>query len=302
MRYETHSITIPTREGCAAHRIFCRDYGSENASRTAFCVHGMMRNGDDFDLLARQLVTQGYRVLAPDMAGRGNSEWLTDPFSYTYPNYVEDCKFLLHNFHLRQVDFIGTSMGGIIGMFIAAADARTMPFIRRLVLNDVGSFIPKEALQHIYRYVEALPKTFATRADAATFMRTNYTEFGIAENRWDDFITRSIEPLDGGFRLRCDPAIIEPIRRDSENFTKLSDVDLSMIWENIQIASLILRGINSGLLLPHTVAAMKTTNARAISREFSGCGHAPALESAEQMQAIADFLCPQEAQNRMVSF
>lgn len=298
MRIENHTIKIPAREGCPEHMIFCRDYGNENATRTAFCVHGMMRNGDDFDLLARELVEHGYRVLVPDMAGRGNSQWLEDASGYIYPNYVEDCKFLLQNFHLRQVDFIGTSMGGIIGMLIAASDTRTLPFIRRLVLNDVGSFIPKEALAHIYSYLNALPKQFVTREDAEHFIRTNYTEFGIANDRWDAFINRTIEPDNkGGLRLRCDPAIIEPIRRDTKSFTEIQDVSLSIAWEQVHAPTLIIRGELSGLLSPQTIAAMKEANPRTMSRQFSGCGHAPALESADQIHTIMEFLSPTKLQS-----
>ncbi len=303
MRIEAHMLSIPARDGCEAHRIFCRDYGNENAQRTVVCAHGMMRNGDDFDLLARALAATGVRVLVPDMAGRGNSDWLKNPLSYTYATYIEDCKFLLQNFHLRQVDWVGTSMGGIIGMLIASSDTRTMPFIRRLVLNDVGSFIPKQALTHIYSYVDALPKNFPTREEAADYIRRNYTEFGISEERFDAFIDRSIEEsAEGGFRLRADPEIIAPIRHDTEHFTKVNDVNLNTAWEEIRLPTLIIRGANSRLLLPETVQAMKASNLRASSIEYKGCGHAPALEDARQISDILDFLQPERTQSLLAAF
>lgn len=298
MRIEQHILHIPAREGCEAHRLLYRDYGSIDSKRTVICVHALARNGDDFDALARALAEQNTRVIVPDMAGRGGSDWLHEPFSYHYGNYVADCIALLDNFHLRKVHWIGTSMGGIIGMMIAAT---TQGRIRTLVLNDIGSFLPKESLTRIYSYLAALPKVFTNYDEADAFMTKNYEGFGITNpQQWRAFVQRSIEPLDDGtFRLRCDPAIVELLKRDSQNFTEVHDVNLAELWSKVNIPTLIIRGDRSDILLPFTVDAMKSTNIRAQSVVYPNCGHAPALLDSTQIAPILRFLDEQNA-NRLV--
>lgn len=297
MRLDTHTLYIPASDTCEAHRLFYRDYGNINAKRTAVCVHGLARNGDDFDALARALAETDTRVIVPDMAGRGSSDWLKDPMSYHYGTYVADCTALLDNFHLRNVHWIGTSMGGLIGMMIAAA---TTGRIRSLVLNDIGSFLPKEALMRIYRYLEALPKRFATRDEADAYMRTNYAGFGITDTaQWQHFVDTSLEAVDGGYRLRFDPAAVEPLKRESKNFTEVHDVNLAELWVNTKLPSLIIRGALSDVLMPFTVDAMKSVNIRAQSVVYPNVGHAPALLDDAQISPILRFL-DELSINRMV--
>ncbi len=299
MRIETHRLTIPARDGCEAHTLFYRDYGSIDARRTAVCVHGLARNGDDFEALAIALAQKDTRVIVPDMAGRGDSDWLRDPMSYHYGNYVADCITLLDNFHLRNVHWIGTSMGGLIGMMIAAT---TQGRIRSLVLNDIGSFLPKESLARIYAYLAALPHSFANYDEADTYISANYEGFGITKpSQWRAFVQRSIEPVgdEGALRLRFDPAVIEPLKRDSNNFTEVHDVNLAELWMKVKLPTLIIRGERSDLLMPFTVDAMKSVNIRAQSVVYAGAGHAPALLDDVQISPILRFLDEQIA-NRMI--
>lgn len=297
MRIEQHRLHIPARDGCEAHTLFYRDYGAIEAKRTAVCVHALARNGDDFDTLARTLAESDTRVIVPDMAGRGGSDWFKDPFAYHYGNYVADCMTLLDNFHLRGVNWIGTSMGGLIGMMIAASQKNR---IRTLVLNDIGSFLPKESLTRIYSYLSALPARFDNYAEADIFMTQNYSGFGITDaDQWRAFVERSIEPVDGGYRLRCDPAIVEPLKRDSENFTQVHDVNLAELWSKVTQPTLIIRGALSDILLPFTVDAMKSTNIRAQSVIYPNAGHAPALIETSQIAPIMRFL-NEQTMNRMV--
>src|SRR5262249_31128337 len=151
--------------------------------------------------------------------GRGESEWLENPIDYNYASYVADCLAVLDNFHLRTVDWVGTSMGGVIGMIIAAKHAVR---IRKLVLNDVGMKLPKEALQRIYDYVGNMPKHFATRLELDTYLREVFAPFKITDpEHWQKFIDHSVLPDGDGVKLACDPAILEPVRAVTKNFTEI---------------------------------------------------------------------------------
>ena len=253
------------------------------------CVHGLTRNARDFDYLAQTLAAQGTRVLAISMAGRGESDRLTDPMHYSYPTYVADCLAFLDNFHLRNIDWVGTSMGGIIGMMLAASSKHR---IRRLVLNDIGSFLNKAALQRIYGYVQNIPESFANHEAAEAYFKANFAPWGITEDaHWQHFMQHSIAAqADGSYRMLCDPAIAQPLAAISENFTKVEDINLADIWSQLLIPTLILRGADSDILDEVTIEAMKRTNPDTNSMTFEGCGHAPALATEYQIGYIARFL------------
>ena len=276
-------------DGKSTRRISYYDWGSPDAQRVAVCVHGLTRNARDFDFLAEHLITQDYRVIAISMAGRGESEWLADPMHYHYGTYVADCLALLNIFHLRNVDWIGTSMGGIIGMMLAASNPGR---VRKLVLNDIGSFLEKSALERIYSYVRTIPISFANRAEAEAYLRKNFAPWGITEEtHWQAFIAISLREAEGGaWQLLCDPNIAVPLAVASNNFTEITDVNLAEIWLKLKIPALVLRGESSDILMPYTVDAMKSTNPRAESRVIAGCGHAPALASPEQLSLISQWL------------
>lgn len=290
MTPERHTLRVPnTISGQGTHEIVFYDYGDPLALNTVVCVHGLTRNARDFDLLAIELAKRGRRVLTISMAGRGESEWLQNTADYSYVSYMADCLKVLDNFHLRQVDWVGTSMGGIIGMLIAGTQEHR---IRKLVLNDIGARLRKEALERIYSYVRSIPPSFDSRAEADTYLRTVFQPFGISDLPvWEDFVTHSLLPLEGGkVRLACDPAIIEPMRRDTNDFTEIADVNLGEIWDKIFIPTLILRGELSDILDAETTSAMRATNAKAESVVIKGVGHAPALMTPDQITLVADFL------------
>lgn len=290
MQPTRHSIRLPnTIAGEGTHELVFFDWGDPMADRTVVCVHGLTRNARDFDKLAEGLARRGRRVLTLDIAGRGESEWLANPVDYSYPSYLADCLRVLENFHLRQVDWIGTSMGGIIGMVLASSHPGR---IRKLVLNDVGIHLRKEALQRIYAYVGSMPTRFATREEADAYLAKTFAPFAIHGTPfWPAFVEQSIMPHpEGGFRLTCDPAIVEPLRQDTKNFTDVEDVNLAAIWEEITIPTLILRGEHSDILDAETVSAMRATNPGVSSEVIAGVGHAPALMSDEQVALIANWL------------
>jgi len=289
MEYTRHSISLPDPQGKGSHEIVFYDWGSTDSTNIVFCVHGLTRNAHDFDLLAPALAQRGYRVFALSMAGRGESAQLTDALGYNYATYVTDCIAIMKNFHIRSVDWVGTSMGGIIGMMMASLHPGT---IRKLVLNDVGTFLSKEALGRIYKYVADLPTSFANRAAAEAYVRINFAPWGITdEAHWQHLIASSIaENTDGTWRYLCDPRIVEPLKLVSQNFTQVDDVNLADIWDKIKIPTYIIRGETSDILQSETVSAMRRTNTRAESVVIPAVGHAPALMSPEQISLVTNWL------------
>jgi pimeloyl-ACP methyl ester carboxylesterase len=285
-----HSISVPnTFSAAGKHELVFFDYGDVNAHRTVICVHGLTRNAHDFDILAHALAATGRRVFTLNMAGRGESPWLADPMGYNYGSYVADCLAILDNFHLRGVEWIGTSMGGIIGMMLAAGNPGR---IRKLILNDIGIHLGAHAFKRIIDYVSTLPSSFPDRATASTYLHQVYEPFGITDPvQWSQFVDASLmTDASGTLRYACDPAIIEPIRLATQNFTEIHDVNLTDIWEQIDIPTYVLHGADSDVLTADTVKSMRIANSRMESVTIQGVGHAPSLMSAEQVALVVNWL------------
>jgi pimeloyl-ACP methyl ester carboxylesterase len=290
MTSRRHTLPVKNTAGApGTHELVFYDWGDINAPRTAICVHGLTRNAHDFDRLAEGLVNQGRRVLALNMAGRGESAWLADPAGYNYASYVADCLAIMDNFHLRNVEWIGTSMGGIIGMMLAAGNPGR---IKKLVLNDIGIHLSREALSRIFTYISTMPKQFATRAQAEFYLAEIFAPFKLGGTPyWEAFVDSSfLLNTDGSLRYACDPAIAEPIRATTKNFTEVQDVNLADFWEKITIPTLILRGAESDILSPETVRAMRASNMRADSITIEAVGHAPPLMAPEQIRLVTEWL------------
>ena len=240
------------------------------------CVHGLTRTGRDFDGLAAGL--DGYRLICPDLPGRGRSDWLPDGSLYTPGTYVVALAALLAG--LDTVKWVGTSLGGICGMMIAAMPGQP---ISRMVLNDVGPHIPAAALARIREYIGTTPK-FPTMAALQLHLRQIHAPFGtLTGKQWDHLAETSTRPVPGGFALHYDPAIAAPILA-----TEPADVDLSILWAAITIPMLSLRGENSDLLTPDTHAAMAASGAA--THTVLNTGHAPALMDAPTIAVIAEYL------------
>ncbi len=285
----THHIPVSNTIGDkGTHTLAVYDWGNPAAQKIAVCVHGLTRNARDFDFLAKKLVANGRRVLAISMAGRGESAWLTDPMGYNYASYVADCLAVLDNFHIREVEWIGTSMGGIIGMMIAASNPKR---IKKLVMNDIGASLSAAALARIYDYVRNMPTHFATREEAEAYLRNAFAPWGITDAAiWNRFVDTSLIDRDGQLRYACDPAIAVPLAAGSKNFTEVVDVNLSPIWNEVQTPTLIIRGANSDILSEETVKAMRSTNLNAQSITYSNVGHAPALMTEADTRPILHWL------------
>lgn len=248
------------------------------AAETVICMHGLTRTGRDFDALAASLAAR-FHVICPDAPGRGRSDWLGAPEQYSPLNYVTAIAHLLAVVN-RPVRWVGTSMGGIMGMLIAAMPGQPMT---RMVLNDIGPFVPQAALARIQSYVGARPE-FADLAEAEAYLRRVHAPFGaLSDAQWRDMAAHSVRGLpDGRLALHYDPAMTAPILAAAPQ-----DMDLSAFWNRIDIPMLSLRGADSDLLLPGTFAAM---GEKSRLHTVVGCGHAPALMDADTIAVITEFL------------
>ena len=246
------------------------------------CVHGLIRNGRDFDSLSAVLC-ETRQVFCPDVAGRGRSDWLPSPALYGFPQYCADLAMLIARTGAEQVDWVGTSMGGLIGMMLAAQPSSP---IRKLVINDVGPFIPKEAVERIAGYV-TVPRTFADRDAVEAFLRLVYAPFGpLTEDQWESLTEHSVRTVeDGSLMLAYDPAIGTALTEHP-----LDDDDLWPIWDAVRCPVLLLRGAESDVLLAETAQEMTRRGPGTTVIEFPGIGHAPTLMNAEQIALIRDWL------------
>ena len=250
------------------------------AATPVVCVHGLTRNGRDFDPLMEALAER-FLVIAPDLPGRGRSEFLPRGELYQPPVYVLALAHLLAVIG-RPVMWVGTSLGGICGMMVAAASGQP---ITRMVLNDIGPHIPKAALVRIRDYMTTVPESFADMAALEAYLRRVHAPFGkLSDEAWAHMARFSARPLpDGKLALHYDPKIVEPIRVQAPN-----DVDLWTLWERIRVPVLAVRGEQSDLLLPDTLQRMVDSGARSLI--VPDAGHAPALADGASIAAIAAFL------------
>lgn len=269
-------------------RVAYAEWGPPNAARTVVCVHGLTRNGRDFDPLAAALAAQGMRVVAPDIPGRGFSAWLPQAEDYGYALYLPAMVALIARLAAPSVEWVGTSMGGLIGMMLAAQPGTP---ISRLVLNDIGAFIPKASLERIAEYAGADPR-FADLAAAEAYLQRVHASFGpLTDAEWRHLATYSVAAVPaGGYRLHYDPGIAAAFTAKP-----LEDIVLWPVWEKVAAPTLIVRGAASDLLLAETAREMtQRGEAAAAGRvrlvEIPGCGHAPALMEAGQITIIRDFL------------
>ena len=257
------------------------EWGPETGA-PVICVHGLTRSGRDFDALARALAASGRRVFCPDLPGRGASDWLPNPALYQPPIYSQALAHLLARID-GQVDWVGTSLGGICGMGIAATPGNA---IRRMVLNDIGAIIPAAALARIRDYINRPTPDFADIAALEAYLRDVHAPFGkLSDAEWRHLAeTSARRDAEGAVRLHYDPAITQAFSAD-----EIADIDLTPFWAAIAIPVLILRGVTSDIL-PTDVAAEMARKPGTRLLEIADAGHAPALMAQDQITAIMDFL------------
>jgi len=254
--------------------------------RVLVCAHGISRQGRDFDTLARAM-QDCYRVVCPDVVGRGESDRLADPAGYQIPGYVADMVTLLARLDARAVHWLGTSMGGLIGMALAALPDSA---IERLVLNDVGPTIDAAGIARIAGYI-GLPLTWANEDEAADYLLTISQGFG-PHGRADWLaLTRPMLRRDGErWRLHYDPAICAPLKAFTPAAAAAGEAALWAAYDAIRCPTLVLRGAESDVLAPATADAMAARGPRARIHPFAGIGHAPTLVAADQIAVVREFL------------
>jgi len=265
------------------HRLAYTEWaGPSRDAPVLLCVHGLTRNSRDFDTLA-QALSAHYRVVCPDMPGRGKSEWLSEAADYGYGVYLADITALIARLDVERVDWVGTSMGGIIGMLFAALPNAP---IRKLVMNDVGAIVRKAGIERIAAYV-GLDPGFADLAAFEAALRRVHAPFGpLSDAQWLHLATHSSRRKpDGSIGFNYDPKIADAFKQGP-----LDDVELWSSWDAITCPVLVLRGAQSDILLADDAAAMTQRGPRARLVEFASIGHAPALMADDQIAAIREFL------------
>jgi pimeloyl-ACP methyl ester carboxylesterase len=268
------------------HRMAYWEWGDPANRRVLVCVHGLSRQGRDFDTLAQDLAGE-YRVVCPDVVGRGRSDWLAEPMGYGIPTYVADMVTLLARLDAETIDWVGTSMGGLIGLGVAALPGSPL---RRLVLNDVGPAIQPAALQRIGTYL-GQPVRWATVDDAAAALWSISQGFGPHSREQWLALTRPQLVADGdGFKSHYDPAIAIPVRAMTPEMAAAGEAMLWQAYDRLVLPTLLLRGADSDLLSAATAAAMTQRGPRARLAEFAGVGHAPTLVQADQRAVVREFL------------
>lgn len=278
---------LPVLGPAGFYRLAYADWGPPDAHQVVLCVHGVSRNCHDFDFLAADLAASGMRVVAPDLPGRGRSDWLSSGAHYDNDVYLPAMAALVARLGVPQVDWVGTSLGGYIGMAMAALPHNP---IRRLVLNDFGARVGHTALRRIATYLRVAPK-FRDVAAAEVYLREVLAPFGALTNaQWQHMARHSLVKGDKGWRWHYDPAI-------ASNFSLLISFDVVLwhLWDEIACPTLIMRGEDSDLLAPRTVNEMLQRGHAAAAGdvalvEWPGCGHAPSLMADDQIACVRDFL------------
>lgn len=278
-------------------------WGAQSAAHVVACVHGLSRQGRDFDVLAGALLAQArhpLRIVCPDVVGRGRSDWLKEPMGYQVPTYVGDMLAMLAQLHqqapIGTLDWMGTSMGGLIGMGVCGTPKLPLPVpVRRLVLNDVGPAIEWQALRRIGTYL-GNTGSFDSVQRAADAMWAISASFGPhTPEQWLALSQAMVKPVpEGGFTLHYDPAITVPFRTVTEESAAQGQQALWQLYDNIEARTLITRGADSDLLSRETAQAMTQRGPKARLVEFEGVGHAPTFVADDQVEAVASFLLKEE--------
>ncbi|HRL95620.1 MAG TPA: alpha/beta hydrolase [Comamonas denitrificans] len=285
-------------DGVTQHRVGYWEWnqtGQVGHPHVIVCVHGLTRQGRDFDVLA-QALSHHARVICPDIAGRGQSDWLADPMAYGVPQYAFDMLVLLTQVHaqypIAQLDWVGTSMGGLIGMAVAGTPDLALPVpIRRLLLNDVGPRLEWSALQRIGTYVGQSPR-FASVEEGAAWLRVQSADFGPhTDAQWLALSEPMLRPgPEGGFVLHYDPKIAVPMQGMTQEQVVQGEALLWNLYDAITAQTLVLRGAKSDLLTAQTVQEMAQRGPKAHSVTLEGVGHAPTLVQPEQVALVKEFL------------
>ena len=267
------------------HEIAYVDWGPVEAPVPLICVHGLTRQGRDFDYLAADLASAKRRVICPDLAGRGRSGKLRNPDEYAIPQYCADMNALMAHVGAREVDWLGTSLGALVGIVLAGMPGNP---IRRLVVNDAGPYLPWSGLARLGSYISAMPADFRNLDEAEAYFRDVLEPFGdLSNEHWLHITSNSVawHPARERYVLLCDPQIVRAFRNPWHY-----RLDLWKYWTAIDVPILIVRGEYSDLLPQDLAREMIRRNPRAKVIEIAGCGHAPPLMSPAQIGPVSEFI------------
>ena len=264
------------------HKLSYLEWGDRDNSDVLICVHGLTRNAHDFDFLAQDLC-KDYRVICPDILGRGDSDYIGSTLMYNFTQYISDMVSLIARIGVSEVNWLGTSMGGIIGMMLASLPKTP---IKKLILNDVGMVIPSLAMTRIATYAQN-DLGFQNLDEAKKYFKLIMPAFGIQdEEKWDHIVkwgTRKSQ--DGRYKLAYDPAIGQAFISVSAN-----DIHLETFWHDVKCPVLVMRGEDSDLLTPEVISNMSILQPKMDVIEIPNAGHAPALMSALEIESVSNWL------------
>lgn len=273
-----HELLLPIDIGSQSVNTHVVTWGDESLP-ALICVHGLTRNCRDFDELALAL-SQDFFVITIDIAGRGKSDYLNTGADYSYTSYYLQVQGVLDHFKLLSYYWLGTSMGGILGMMFAAQRPEKL---KALVISDVGFSIPLSAIRKIETYL-AQRLSFSDFGECVNYLKLIHQEFGeLTEKQWSHLALHSYKKEHDLWHPRFDPAILDA-------FSSIDrDLDLSPIWEKVDCPTLLLRGADSKLF-PRNQATEMSRKPKVTLREFADIGHAPMMMNLEQIQAVQTFL------------
>jgi pimeloyl-ACP methyl ester carboxylesterase len=276
---QLHFVTCAHPGGL--HRLAYWQWGEPDNPSVVMCVHGLTRTGRDFDALARRLSVR-HRVVCPDMIGRGRSDRVADPMLYSVPQYVADCVTLIARTDVPAVTWVGTSMGGLIGMGLASLDRAP---VARMLLNDVGPVLSREGLTRIREYVGRDP-VFASFEAGDAAVRQLAADFGpLTDAQWRLLTQHTVVQRDGAWRLHYDPRIAEPLRA-----MPLDAPPLWPLYDRIVCPTWVVRGEHSDLLPAAVADEMTRRGPRAHRVDVAGVGHAPTFIPDDQIAIVERFL------------
>jgi pimeloyl-ACP methyl ester carboxylesterase len=279
--------TVQCLSAAGLHTMAYKEWGDPGNDNVLVCVHGVTRISDDFDVMARQLCST-YRVVCPDVAGRGRSSWLRNPQHYQLTQYVSDMVVLLARIDTKKVDWFGTSMGGLIG--IGLASQQESP-IRKLILNDIGPTLNYSAISRIADYIGQAVR-FATFAEAVHYIRAISAPFGPhSDDEWNKLAADVLrQDKDGLWVRHYDLGLAIPFKAETAESTQRASAMLWAAYDMIPCPTLVVRGAESDLLTGEVAREMTHRGPRATLIEFEGIGHAPTFMHADQIAVVKEFL------------
>jgi len=276
------------------HSVAYTEWGDADNPRVLMCVHGLTRLSRDFDRLARALASH-YRVVCPDVVGRGRSDWLRNPAHYVVPQYVADMVTLIARLGVDEVDWVGTSMGGLIGISLAGQPGSS---IKRLVINDVGPRLDAAAIARIGGYV-GVPVSFASVDDAVDYISKVAAPFGLTRRQdWVELVEPTLRRAGERWVLHYDPNIAVPFKAVTPEIAAAAEAATWKLYDQIACPTLVVRGAHSDLLSHETLVEMMQRGPRATAVEVPGVGHAPTFMHEHEIAIVRDFLLNDRACSR----